>query len=96
MEFTKDSNRIKLSKREIEVCNLLLTGNCTNKIAELLNIKCNTVSTIKKSIFNKTKTIFLHNIKKDDANCLKTLLRIIKNINTLSDQPCIPFNIGTI
>jgi DNA-binding NarL/FixJ family response regulator len=56
MEFTKDSNRIKLSKREIEVCNLLLTGNCTNKIAELLNIKCNTVSTIKKSIFNKTKT----------------------------------------
>ena len=56
MEFTKDSNRIKLSKREIEVCNLLLMGNCTNKIAELLNIKCNTVSTIKKSIFNKTKT----------------------------------------
>jgi DNA-binding NarL/FixJ family response regulator len=56
MEFTMDSNRIKLSKREIEVCNLLLTGNCTNKIAELLNIKCNTVSTIKKSIFNKTKT----------------------------------------
>ena len=26
------------------------------KIAELLNIKCNTVSTIKKSIFNKTNT----------------------------------------
>ena len=56
MDFTMDSNMIKLSKREIEVCNLLLTGNCTNKIAELLNIKCNTVSTIKKSIFNKTKT----------------------------------------
>ena len=51
-----DVNIIKLSKREIEVCNLLLTGNCTNKIAELLNIKCNTVSTIKKSIFIKTKT----------------------------------------
>ena len=51
-----DSNIVKLSKREIEVCNLLLTGNCTNKIAELLNIKCNTVSTIKKSIFFKTKT----------------------------------------
>ena len=56
MEFTMDASMIKLSKREIEVCNLLLTGNCTNKIAELLNIKCNTVSTIKKSIFNKTKT----------------------------------------
>lgn len=51
-----DASAIKLSKRENEVCNLLLTGNCTNKIAELLNIKCNTVSTIKKSIFFKTKT----------------------------------------
>lgn len=56
MEILMASNLIKLSKREIEVCNLLLTGNCTNKIAELLNIKCNTVSTIKKSIFYKTKT----------------------------------------
>ncbi len=56
MEILMTSNLIKLSKREIEVCNLLLTGNCTNKIAELLKIKCNTVSTIKKSIFNKTKT----------------------------------------
>ena len=56
MKIAMDSNTVKLSKREIEVCNLLLTGNCTNKIAELLNIKCNTVSTIKKSIFNKTKT----------------------------------------
>lgn len=56
MEITMSTDRIKLSSRETEVCNLLLTGNCTNKIAELLNIKCNTVSTIKKSIFNKTKT----------------------------------------
>ena len=56
MEITMDTGTIKLSKRENEVCNLLLTGNCTNKIAELLNIKCNTVSTIKKSIFYKTKT----------------------------------------
>lgn len=56
MEIVMAYNPIKLSKREIEVCNLLLTGNCTNKIAELLQIKCNTVSTIKKSIFNKTNT----------------------------------------
>lgn len=56
MEITMHASSIKLSKRETEVCNLLLTGNCTNKIAELLNIKCNTVSTIKKSIFYKTKT----------------------------------------
>jgi len=47
---------IKLSSRETEVCNLLLTGNSTTKISELLKIKCNTVSTIKKSIFFKTKT----------------------------------------
>ena len=47
---------IKLSSRETEVCNLLLTGNSTTKIAEILNIKCNTDSTIKKSIFFKTKT----------------------------------------
>ena len=56
MEITKSIDPIKLSSRETEVCNLLLTGNSTNKIAELLNIKCNTVSTIKKSIFYKTKT----------------------------------------
>jgi len=47
---------LKLSTRETEVCNLLLMGNSTTKIAEVLKIKCNTVSTIKKSIFFKTKT----------------------------------------
>ena len=56
MEITMSIDPIKLSSRETEVCNLLLTGSSTNKIAELLNIKCNTVSTIKKSIFYKTKT----------------------------------------
>jgi DNA-binding CsgD family transcriptional regulator len=47
---------IKLSVRETEVCNLLLAGNSTNKIAEVLNIKCNTVSTFKRLIFIKTNT----------------------------------------
>jgi len=47
---------VKLSVRETEVCNLLLAGNSTNKIAEVLNIKCNTVSTFKKLIFKKTNT----------------------------------------
>jgi DNA-binding NarL/FixJ family response regulator len=47
---------IKLSSRETEVCNLLLSGNSTNKIAEVLNIKCNTVSTYKRLIFKKTNT----------------------------------------
>jgi DNA-binding CsgD family transcriptional regulator len=56
MEIIMSIDPIKLSSRETEVCNLLLTGNSTTKIAEILNIKCNTVSTIKKSIFFKTKT----------------------------------------
>ena len=47
---------LKLSVREMEVCNLLLAGNSTNKIAEVLNIKCNTVSTFKNLIFKKTNT----------------------------------------
>jgi DNA-binding NarL/FixJ family response regulator len=56
MEVLPSIEPLKLSSRETEVCNLLLTGNSTNKIAELLNIKSNTVSTYKKSIFIKTKT----------------------------------------
>ncbi|NBT08527.1 MAG: hypothetical protein EBS98_06975 [Chitinophagia bacterium] len=56
MEILMSIEPIKLSSRETEVCNLLLTGNSTTKISELLKIKCNTVSTIKKSIFFKTKT----------------------------------------
>ena len=46
---------IKLSKRENQVCNLLISGTTTSGIAKVLNIKCNTVSTIKKSIYYKTK-----------------------------------------
>ena len=56
MEITMGIKPIKLSVREMEVCNLLLAGNSTNKIAEVLNIKCNTVSTFKKLIFKKTNT----------------------------------------
>ena len=56
MEITTGIKPIKLSSRETEVCNLLLAGNSTNKIAEVLNIKCNTVSTFKKLIFKKTNT----------------------------------------
>lgn len=47
---------LKLSNREIQVCNLLIIGSSTTDIAKVLNLKCNTVSTIKKSIFNKTNT----------------------------------------
>jgi DNA-binding NarL/FixJ family response regulator len=50
---------LKLSNREIQVCNLLIKGSSTTEIAKVLNLKCNTVSTIKKSIFKKTNTINL-------------------------------------
>ena len=46
-----EANIVKLSNRETEVCNLMLSGKSTTKISQVLNIKCNTVSTIKKSIF---------------------------------------------
>ena len=50
---------LKLSNREIQVCNLLIIGSSITDIAKILNLKCNTVSTIKKSIFKKTNTINL-------------------------------------
>ena len=50
---------LKLSNREIQVCNLLIIGSSTTDIAKILKLKCNTVSTIKKSIFKKTNTINL-------------------------------------
>lgn len=55
MISTNDCSTKSLSKREKEVCNLLLIGNTTTEIAKVLNIKCNTVSTIKKTIYNKKK-----------------------------------------
>ena len=53
MRSINDSITKNLSKREKEVCNLLIIGNTTNEIAKVLNIKSNTVSTIKKTIFYK-------------------------------------------
>jgi two-component system invasion response regulator UvrY len=43
----------KLSLREREVAFHIIEGKSTNAIAQLLAIKPNTVSTIKKSIFTK-------------------------------------------
>jgi len=43
----------KLSAREKEVAFHIIEGSSTNSIAQILSIKPNTVSTIKKSIFNK-------------------------------------------
>ncbi len=43
----------KLSQREFEVASLIIAGKKTKEIAAELNIKSNTVSTIKKNIFYK-------------------------------------------
>ena len=43
----------KLSPREKEVALHIVEGTSTNSIAQILAIKPNTVSTIKKSIFTK-------------------------------------------
>ena len=43
----------KLSPREREVAFHIVEGTSTNSIAQILAIKPNTVSTIKKSIFTK-------------------------------------------
>jgi two-component system uhpT operon response regulator UhpA len=53
MRSNNVSSTKNLSKREKEVCNLLIIGNTTNQIAKVLNIKSNTVSTIKKTIYYK-------------------------------------------
>ncbi len=44
-----------LATREREVFDLVVTGKRTKEIGDLLNIKANTVSTIKKVIFRKLK-----------------------------------------
>ena len=46
-------NKYKLNKREIDVINLIVEENSTTRIAEILGLKSNTISTIKKSIFLK-------------------------------------------
>jgi DNA-binding NarL/FixJ family response regulator len=55
----KKSNSIELLKtlasREREVFDLIVSGQRTKEIGDQLNIKPNTVSTIKKVIFRKLK-----------------------------------------
>jgi DNA-binding CsgD family transcriptional regulator len=52
ISFTTKLNQ-KLSPREKEVAFHIVEGTSTNSIAQILAIKPNTVSTIKKSIFTK-------------------------------------------
>jgi len=51
---------INLSARELEILHYLLKGMGTKSIADTLNIKMNTVSTVKNRIFEKTN---IHNMK---------------------------------
>lgn len=60
---TKKANKnpfINLSARELEILHYLLKGMGTKGIADTLNIKMNTVSTVKNRIFEKTR---IHNMK---------------------------------
>ena len=47
---------IALSPRELEVLHYVLKGTGTKEIGDLLNLKMNTVSTLKNRIFEKTST----------------------------------------
>ena len=53
METTSIINIKKLSPREKEVALYIANGVSTTTIAKTLGIKCNTVSTLKKKIYNK-------------------------------------------
>jgi DNA-binding CsgD family transcriptional regulator len=53
METTSIINIKKLSPREKEVALHIANGVSTTTIAKTLGIKCNTVSTLKKKIYNK-------------------------------------------
>jgi DNA-binding CsgD family transcriptional regulator len=53
MESMSINNINKLSPREKEVALYIANGVSTTSIAKTLGIKCNTVSTLKKKIYNK-------------------------------------------
>ncbi len=53
MQNISPQNISKLSPREKEVALHIANGVTTTTIAKTLGIKCNTVSTLKKKIYNK-------------------------------------------
>lgn len=53
MQSSTNQKITKLSAREQEVADLIIDGISTNDISKKLNIKPNTVSTLKKKIFIK-------------------------------------------
>jgi len=57
-----DSPFSKLSPREMEILFYILRGQSTKEIADTLNLKMTSVSTMKKIIFNKTSTSTLKDL----------------------------------
>lgn len=58
-------NRYNLSKRELEILNLIKQGNNSTQISTMLNVSKNTVLTHRKNILNKTSsTSFIELVKK--------------------------------
>ena len=51
---TKDNPFSALAPRELEILHYVLRGTGTKEIADMLNLKMNTVSTIKNRIYDKT------------------------------------------
>lgn len=53
MQSPTTINIIKLSPREKEVALHIANGETTTNIAKALGVKCNTISSLKKKIYNK-------------------------------------------
>jgi len=54
-DLNLSDERLKLSKRELEILNLLSEGLGTKEIGELLNISVHTVTTHRKNMLNRAK-----------------------------------------
>lgn len=65
----QDSPFSVLAPREFEICQLVVSGLGSKAIAELLSLKINTVSTIKKRVFEKTLTSNLRELLELAALC---------------------------
>jgi two-component system invasion response regulator UvrY len=77
-KYKNSSKFIYLSKREFEVINMIFKGVKVSDIAKKLNLKANTISTIKKNIYYKTRVnndidLFKLSLEKKFINSDKTV-----------------------
>jgi two-component system, NarL family, invasion response regulator UvrY len=61
-QSSDDNPFASLAPRELEILHYLLKGMGTKEIAETLNLKMNTISTMKTRIFHKTNTVNLREL----------------------------------